>query len=39
MQKGVVVESGSVNDIFLRPKNIYTRKLIASIPKVDIHTS
>lgn len=35
MYLGKVVESGSVHDIFLRPKHPYTEALLQSIPKVD----
>ncbi len=36
MQHGRVVEEGNVNDIFNFPKEEYTKKLIASIPKVEL---
>ena len=32
MENGVFVESGETNDIFEKPKNPYTQKLISSIP-------
>jgi peptide/nickel transport system ATP-binding protein len=35
MKDGVVVESGSPDDIFQRPQHPYTRDLIASIPEFD----
>jgi peptide/nickel transport system ATP-binding protein/oligopeptide transport system ATP-binding protein len=36
MQKGKVVEAGPVDEIFNRPINSYTRKLIAAIPRVEL---
>ena len=36
MQKGKVVESGRTFDVFMRPRDSYTKKLIAAIPKIDI---
>jgi ABC-type glutathione transport system ATPase component len=33
MESGVFVESGATSDIFHKPQNSYTQKLIASIPK------
>ena len=36
MQKGRVVESGKTMDVFTRPRDSYTKKLIAAIPKIDI---
>ena len=33
MNKGRIVESGTADDIYLRPRADYTKKLIASIPK------
>ncbi len=36
MQKGNIVESGSTQKIFTSPLKSYTRKLIASIPKIDL---
>ena len=35
MQKGKVVESGTPNDLFLRPQTGYTRTLIDAIPRID----
>lgn len=35
MQGGYVVESGSTEEVFLHPKEDYTKKLIAAIPKVE----
>ncbi|MBF9003260.1 ABC transporter ATP-binding protein [Vibrio nitrifigilis] len=35
MQKGVVMEEGTANDIFHRPQNDYTKKLIAASFDVD----
>ena len=34
MQKGRVVEEGSVDDIFYSPKAAYTRELLEAIPKI-----
>ena len=36
MQKGNIVETGHVEDIFKRPQMSYTRKLIAAIPQIDL---
>lgn len=36
MQKGKIVEQGDVNQVFLRPKEIYTRALLNAKPKLDI---
>lgn len=36
MQKGNIVESGFTRDIFSHPRDSYTKKLIAAIPKIDI---
>ncbi len=36
MQKGNIVETGYVEDIFKRPQMSYTRKLIAAIPQIDL---
>lgn len=35
MQKGKIVESGTPDDIFNRPKTDYTRTLIDAIPRID----
>jgi peptide/nickel transport system ATP-binding protein len=34
MQNGFLVEYGEADDLYINPKNIYTKKLIESIPKV-----
>ena len=36
MQNGRIVESGTAEDIFRKPGQEYTRKLIAAIPRVDL---
>ncbi len=36
LKKGEVVESGNINDIYNNPKEDYTKKLIAAIPKVEV---
>ncbi|MGR3495526.1 ABC transporter ATP-binding protein [Citreimonas sp.] len=35
MQKGQLVEVGTVHDIFLRPQKEYTRQLLAAVPGAD----
>ena len=35
MQNGLLVEEGDRDDILKRPKNEYTRKLIAAVPVPD----
>lgn len=34
MLKGQIVETGSVRDVFYRPTNHYTKKLLAAVPKI-----
>lgn len=34
MEKGKVVESGSADEVILRPKEPYTRRLISDVPKI-----
>ena len=34
MENGRVVESGAIDDVFLRPAHEYTRRLLASIPRL-----
>ena len=35
MNKGLYVETGGVHDIFARPQDPYTRKLLAAVPRLD----
>ncbi len=35
MERGKIVERGSVDDIFDRPKEAYTKKLLSAIPSLD----
>jgi peptide/nickel transport system ATP-binding protein len=34
MQKGEIVEQGSVDEVFVNPKNRYTKELLASVPRL-----
>ena len=36
MQKGRIVEQGNIDEIFQHPKELYTKQLIAAIPRVDL---
>lgn len=36
LKDGRIVESGTTEDIFLRPQDPYTKKLIAAIPRIEI---
>jgi peptide/nickel transport system ATP-binding protein len=38
MQQGKVVEAGTVDDVFERPRSDYTRELLAAIPGADVFT-
>jgi peptide/nickel transport system ATP-binding protein len=38
MQQGKVVESGTVDDVFERPRSDYTQELLAAIPGADVFT-
>jgi peptide/nickel transport system ATP-binding protein len=38
MQQGTVVEAGTVDDVFERPRSDYTRELLAAIPGADVFT-
>lgn len=35
MRHGRVVEEGGVHDVFARPRAVYTRELLAAVPKLD----
>ena len=35
MRSGEVVESGSADDVFERPKHAYTRELLAAVPRIE----
>lgn len=35
MYRGEIVEQGTADDVYLRPKNAYTQRLLASIPVAD----
>lgn len=37
MNRGLMVESGSVNEVFMNPQAEYTRSLLASIPRFGVH--
>jgi peptide/nickel transport system ATP-binding protein len=34
MERGKFVEHGSADDVILRPKQPYTRRLISDVPKI-----
>jgi peptide/nickel transport system ATP-binding protein len=34
MEKGIVVEQGLVDEVFVRPKHPYTKSLLASVPRL-----
>ena len=38
MQGGHIVESGTMDDIFRKPRELYTQKLIAAIPRCEKKT-
>jgi ABC-type oligopeptide transport system ATPase subunit len=37
MKAGRIVESGGADDLYLHPKNEYTRTLIEAVPKITAH--
>jgi peptide/nickel transport system ATP-binding protein len=37
MKAGRIVESGRADDVYLHPKNEYTRTLIEAVPKITVH--
>ena len=34
MEKGILVEEGEADELYYRPKNSYTKKLIAALPRI-----
>ena len=34
MEKGILVEEGEADELYNRPKNTYTQKLIAALPRI-----
>ena len=34
MEKGILVEEGEADSLYDQPKNIYTKKLIAALPRI-----